>query len=195
MTVPDAILFARALAVPNEQWKPLTAPLRNAKDARSAAALRAVAHQFEVATANRYQPKRREDGKLETFCNIFAWDVSRAMDAELPHWVDRNGDPAPVSKSNVELTCNALLPWLEEHGKRFDWTEVQTEVAAATHAAMGKPAVAIWRNKSGPGHIAVLLPSSTAETRIAQAGARCFFDEPLTSFGVAVKHLRFFIHP
>lgn len=195
MTASDAILFARALAVPNEQWKPLTAPLRNAKDARSAAALRAVAHQFEVPTSNRYQPKRREDGKLETYCNIYAWDVTRALDAELPHYVDAANNVAGLGKSNRELTCNALLPWLEEHGKRFGWTEVKTEVEAATRAAMGCPAVALWQNKSGPGHIAMLLPSSDTTTRIAQAGARCFFDLPLSNFGVAVKHLRFFVHP
>lgn len=195
MTDADAILFARALAVPNEQWKPITAPLRNTKDARSPEALRSVAAQFNVASSARYQPKRRADGKLETYCKTYCWDVTRAVDAELPHWVDSAGNPSKVGAPNVEVPCNDLLTWLEDHGKRFDWTEVQTEVEAATHAAMGKPAVAIWQNKKGPGHIALLLPSRDATTRIAQAGARCFFDLPLSQFGVAVKHLRFFVHP
>lgn len=200
MSSPEVIAFARALAVTHEQWKPLTAPTRNTADARSPAALRAIAAQFQVESANRYAPQVRIDpqtGKksLTTFCNIYAWDVTRALDAELPLWVDAAKNPSGVGKANSELNCNALLPWLEQHGARHGWREVKTEVEAAMHAAQGRPAVAIWKNKAGPGHIAVLLPSSDTTTRIAQAGARCFFDRPLSDFGVAVRHLRFFTHP
>lgn len=181
-----------------QRWKPVDAPRTNGVHLRSPQALRAVVAQFDVEHSPRYQPIREvlPNGKtkLTTFCNIFAWDVMRALKVELPHWVDENGTPCEPGKGR-ELNCNALLPWLEEHGKTYGWSEAD-EPTAAAHAANGCPAVAIWRNKTGgPGHIAALLPGADTTTRIAQAGARCFFDEPLTSFGVAVKHLRFFIHP
>lgn len=154
------------------QWVPVDAPLRGKVGERSPATLVQVALQFDVATNPRYQPKGRT-----TYCNIFASDVTRALGAEVPHWLDGR-----------ELNCNATLPWLEAN-----WREVSRADARA-RAAQGFPAVAIWRNpKGGPGHIALLLPHTT-ETRIAQAGRECFFDGRLERGFGSVSPIRFFTH-
>ena len=53
-----------------------------------------VINQFAV----QYNPRYGEvyvDGVLKkTNCNIFVWDVTSAMGALIPHWVDANGWPA-----------------------------------------------------------------------------------------------------
>ena len=58
---------------------------------RSAANYNAVLDQFSVGNNPRYA---RRNGN--TYCNIFVWDATRAMGAEIPHWVDQQGRPAEV---------------------------------------------------------------------------------------------------
>jgi hypothetical protein len=160
-----------------DPWKPVRAPLQNAPGKRSPEALRAVLAQFDVVTAKRYLPTASA-----TYCNIFAWDATSALGAEIPHWV-----------GGRELNANATLGWLESSGPANGWREVD-ELEACGFASLGKPAVAIWRNPTGKsGHVAVLLPPGPG-TRIAQAGATNLFDAPLAQgFGKA-KPIRFFAH-
>lgn len=180
--------FQKLLSSNIHQAAELDAPLTNDSSSRSPEALRAVLAQFNVESSPRYQPKRGADGKLTTFCNIFMWDATRALMAEIPHWVGEEGD-------RRELNCNNTLGWLELHGPAAGWRETKDPLVAAAHASNGGPAIVIWRNPSGgPGHVAMLLPSSGTEVRIAQAGARCLFDVPLDEFGV-VHGRRYFTHP
>lgn len=181
----DLHRFERLLQDGERQAVALDAPTTNAAGQRSAGALRAVAAQFQVETAKRYRPR---DGK--TFCNIYIWDVTRALGCEIPHWLGTTG-------ARIETTCNMLLPWLLNAGRTEGWREVD-ELSTGIHTAEGGPAVAIWRNPTGkPGHIALVLPDTdtSTSTRIAQAGARCLFDAPITEgFGRILSSVRFFIH-
>lgn len=159
-----------------KQWEPTDAPVKNAPGERSPGALRAVLAQFDVAKNPRYQRT-----PTSTFCNIFAWDATRALGCEIPHWVE---------SPRHELNVNATVEWLEIVGPEAGWKELD-KLDATLCASTGRPTVAIWKNPTGKsGHIAMLLPTG----RIAQAGAQCLFDVPLAQgFGV-VKPIRFFSH-
>src|SRR5438067_1564270 len=87
-----------------QPWKPTSPPLTNGSDNRSAANYAAVVKQFDVANNGRYTPNQQ--GKGETYCNIFLWDVTRALACEVPHWVDADGNPSAVGIGK-ELNANA----------------------------------------------------------------------------------------
>ena len=152
-------------------WVPVEAPEKGSPSARNAATYDNVINQFAVGSSPRYQPR---DGN--TYCNIFAWDVTKAMGAELPHWVDSNGNPAAQGQGR-ELDANATNAWLNEHGAKSGWRKVSAEEAQAM-ANQGHPAVASWDNQGGIGHIAVVRPGEVTGNgpAIAQAGSDCFND-------------------
>ncbi len=110
---------------------------------RSRSKLDAVIDQFKVTSNPRY---RATTG--DTYCNIFAQDVVRALGYELP-WG----------------RANDLGFWLMTSGA---WQPLSSSRAQAW-ANEGKPALAAWINPDStrPGHVAVLRPGGL----IAQAGA------------------------
>jgi hypothetical protein len=71
--------------MPVEQWKPATPAITSDQSLRSPELYRAVIDQFQVGTAERYRPFRNGN----TYCNIYVWDVTRAMGAEIPLYTDR----------------------------------------------------------------------------------------------------------
>lgn len=150
----------------------------------------AVARQFSVESNPRYTPRDIQgNGHVDTFCNIFASDVLKAMGCEPGHFFMGN-----------ELSANRMVDWYDRHAKDYAWREV-TEVEARENAARGCPTIVIWKNPSlnadgrpKSGHVAVVLPCLTPDTMIAQAGAHNFFNGPLAGgFGTG-KQLRFFAH-
>ena len=169
-------------------WIPVDAPLRGDPANRNAATYADVIDQFAVGQNPRHQ---RRDGN--TYCNIFAWDVTRAMGAEIPHWVDANGNPTAVGQGR-EMNANAGHRWLETHGERFGWREVSAEEAQRL-ANQGHPTVASWENPGGIGHIAVVRPGEINERgpAIAQAGSRNFNDgHVMDSFGT--RPVQYFVN-
>ena len=106
-----------------------------------------------------------------TWCNIFVWDVTCAMGAEVPHYVDEAGRTERVGEG-VEVTANATARWLETYGAAQGWRE-EGEREAARAAEAGMPALAVWHNTSGHGHVAVVVPGRNGKLHIAQAGASC----------------------
>jgi len=162
-------------------WIPVDAPVKGDPSARSADAYNSVIDQFSVGNNPRYTPR---DGN--TYCNIFAWDVTKAMGAEIPHWVDGAGNPTGVGQGR-ELDANGGHRWLEQHGPAHGWREVSAQEAQAM-ANQGHPTVASWNNPGGIGHIAVVRPGEDngRGPAIAQAGARNFNDGHVKdSFGNA----------
>ena len=166
-------------------WQPFELSITSSQGLRSATYLLAVARQFDVQSAARY---RGGGGAKLTYCNIFAWDFTRGMTCEVPHWFTEDGEPAAVG-SGQEMTANMMLAWLLEHGPSRGWAGLARHRDATLFASLGWPTLALWRNPDGPGHVAVVLPSGN----IAQAGARNFFDEPL-SHGFGAKVPSFFTH-
>lgn len=157
-----------AAAVSNENAAvPVTAPFTNLPGARSPATYARVIDQFRVEENPRYKVRDlNRDGYDDTFCNIFMWDVTCAMGAEIPHWVEGR-----------ELNANAAVAWLANDGAKRGWKSA-TAVQAQQYANQGCPAVAVWLNPTGgPGHVAMVrpgVPDPVEGPVIAQAGATNF---------------------
>ena len=153
-----------------QPWLPAEAPLKSTPSERSLALYDAVINQFAVEKNPRY--RRNQQGKGETYCNIFVWDVTRAMGAEIPHWVDQNNDPSVLGEG-IELDANDVIQWLHNRGS---WKRVDPE-RAQNLANQGFPVVATWLNPGGIRYIAVVRPgqySSSQGATIAQAGGTNF---------------------
>ena len=152
----------------NEQfWIALDAPLQNDKENRSPANYYNVIAQFRVEDAARYAPN---DG--ETFCNIFVWDVCRAMGTVLPQYYTEDLMPAEMDNYYYTGSANVRACFLEVRGREYGWKEVDTKTAQA-RADEGYPTIAVWKNSSAEadengvcahrpsGHIMVVRPSPT----------------------------------
>ena len=164
-------------------WVPLQPKIVNS-GVRSRENYDAVINQFDVENNERYRPYRRKNsGEItwsDTYCNIFLWDVTRAMGAEIPHWVDINtGEPReyPNVTNAKELDANGIATWLDTKGKEYGWREVTAEEAQA-RANEGKPTVGVWKNPNGIGHVVVVRPApdnaNSGEVYLAQAGSKNF---------------------
>jgi len=156
--------------------RPVDAPLKGDPNHRTPEIYNNVINQFAVARNPRYAIRDSSgDGKPDTFCNIFVWDVTRAMGAEIPHWVDkRTGQPTTVYNysQSRELDANATMDWLRQHGAQYGWRQVSAEEAQRL-ANQGHPTMVGWKNPRGIGHVAIVRPGNINERgpAIAQAGA------------------------
>ncbi len=156
--------------------RPIDAPLKGDPNHRTAETYNNVINQFAVAHNPRYAIRDSSgDGIKDTFCNIFVWDVTRAMGAEIPHWVDkRTGQPTTVYNysQSRELDANATMDWLRQHGAQHGWRRVSAEEAQRL-ANEGHPTMVGWKNPGGIGHVAIVRPGNINERgpAIAQAGS------------------------
>lgn len=144
-----------------------------------------VIDQFEVESNPRYTPRDTSgDGGVDTHCDAFVHDVTRAMGCEVPNWW-----------RGRELSANGMIDWLLQTGLHFGWEQV-TAAEALAAASRGQPALAAWRNPSGPGHVAIVRPGPAPMT-LAQAGRQCLSRASLAQcFGTKrIPDVRFFIHP
>jgi hypothetical protein len=174
MTAPQS--FIQQLGDPQGQWRPLSSfPVRSQSGQRSASHYDASLAQFDVDHSARYRPR---DGK--TFCNIFCWDVTAAMGAEMPHWLTREGAPTWPSSIAHETSANKLADLLPAWG----WKDCN-EAHAIVMAAGGHPVVALWKNPHGHGHMGMLEPlPRDIIPEIAMAGLVCGRHIPLpNAFG------------
>lgn len=161
-----------ALANASEQWRPLplwsVAP-RMPWPGRIPEAVALLAPE----SSPRYQPQLGV-----TACNIFLWDVTTVLGAEVPHWVGRK-----------ETRANDLVEAMTEPGGRWGYAETSPD-AAQRAANAGRPVVVGWRNDAGPGHVALLLPGhAVGAMRVAQAGRVCASSMALVeAFGLRPVH-------
>ena len=87
-------------------------PLTNTAANRSAAALEQVISQLAVGYNPRYLP-----GGGFTYCNIFVWDVTRALDCPIPHWITAAGAiAAPAAPGAFEININGGCDWMAKYG-------------------------------------------------------------------------------
>lgn len=165
---------------------------------RSAKAYNNVIQQFNVETNSRYTPYKNGS----TYCNIYVWDVTSAMGAEIPHRTDSNGDIADSKTSNVKyMTANAMYDWLGNKGKEYGWKEVSAE-EAQKYANMGCPSVAAWKNPKGHGHIQMVVPSKDGSynqskgVAISQAGSKVIEYGYITDVysSKRLNDIKYFVH-
>ena len=180
--------------IPTLQYLPCRPTITNDEGARSAINLDGVIAQFSVETHARY----RRTPSL-TWCNIFVWDVTSALGAEIPHWMwpdGRAARPADKAAGAVEMLANDMLGWLTGPvGRKAGWVECSRQQAQQA-ANAGCPVVGVWKAPAGQtGHVAIVRPG---EWRLdgpwmAQAGARNF-ERAVMRECFGVHSPRFFRH-
>lgn len=197
----DAYANTAAQGIPSSSWIASNPPLTNHVGNRSAGTYRSVIEQFNVENNERYRVGKVNGS--DTYCNIFAWDVTRAMGAEIPHYVyESTGEPAQAGGAGIsEQTANDVNDWLNIYGAKYGWKKVAAE-EAQYYANQGMPAVTSWKNRNGHGHLQVVSPSMNGEynadkgVAIAQAGRQ------LIDYGYAtdsyskgrLKEVEYFVH-
>lgn len=170
----DPYVKASSSGIPSQSWLEANPALTSHVGERNADTYRAVIDQFNVENNERYRVNKKGTG--DTYCNIFAWDVTRAMGAEIPHYIDAAGAPASFGQADArELSANGVNDWLNTYGATYGWKKVSPE-EAQRYANMGMPAVTSWKNSGGHGHLQVVSPSvdgtynASKGVAIAQAG-------------------------
>lgn len=160
---------------------------------RTGEALATVVGQFDVENNPRYTPR---DGN--TYCNIFLWDVTKALGCEIPHtkatYTNVNG--TVVFKAE-ERNANRTIDWLINKGSEWGWRQVSKNSALdRVNGVSVYPTVAVWRNPNDakPGHVALLVPSPVpTAVYITQSGASNFKCKTLES-GFGSLPVVFFTH-
>lgn len=123
-----------------------------------------VIDQFAVETNPRYAPTT-----LSTQCNVFVWDVTRAMSAEIPHVLTKTIDARASTEEYVWLTANSMGTWLEGQGSLHGWRRVVAD-DAQRFANLGHPTIASLF-QSPIGHIGIVRPGEMLNgPALAQAG-------------------------
>ena len=171
-------------------WIPVDAPLQNQPGQRDPHRYDQVLNQFGVGSNPRYRPRGGN-----TYCNIFVWDATRAMGAEIPHWVDQRGRPAGVGAAGAwEMDANDTNRWLNNQGAASGWRKVSAS-EAQRHANTGSPAVVSWKNPGGIGHIGMVRPGeiTSAGPAMAQAGSRNFNSGHVAD-GFGRRRVEYWIH-
>ncbi len=178
------------IITPIDAWKEVVPAVVNTPGTRNSALYCDVIKQFDVVNNVRYKPSKLGFG--ETYCNIFLWDCTKALECEIPHWVDTFGNRVDVGKGK-ENNANALVDWLI--GKGFNdlgWMAV-SDNTAIKRASYGFPTVVVWKNPGGIGHVAMVMPS-TSGVRISQAGGTNLYDSELVHGFGHIQPLKFFTH-
>lgn len=171
-------------------WFSVTAPITAGTHCRSPGLTDQIVAQFDVAHHPRYKARDLSGtGRIDTLCNIFVSDVTRALGCEANH-LEMGPDGKPV-----ELSANALIRWLINTGPRHGWVRSST-AEAPVQADDGKVVVAAWLSPPGGiGHVAMVVPSfGKSGILISQAGARNFEREPV-DHGFARLPVMYFMHP
>lgn len=89
-------------------WRALKAPVKSNARRRSARVLWTLLDQFAVGTNPRYEV---QNPAAEHRAHVFAWDVSMAMECEIPHY-----------KNGREMTLAQTIDWLRlESIHKFGW--------------------------------------------------------------------------
>lgn len=108
-------------------WKAINAPLQSRPGRRSAELYGMVLYQFAVGANPRYE----SDAPDKPRTHIFIWDVTRAMNVEVPHF-------AGARELNASQTCQ----WLRFEGPARGWLRVDP-TRALQAANDGMPVLAM----------------------------------------------------
>ena len=181
--------------------KPASPAVTSQKGARDPNVYRNVIDQFQVETNPRYAVNKR--GKNDTYCNIFLWDVTKAMGAEIPHYVDPQTLEARTYQDSgtKELNANGIYDWLGKKGPDYGWVQVTPE-QAQQYANQGLPVVTAWKNQEGGhGHVQVVCPSADGTYQasrgvtVAQAGRTLTGYTPITKiYSERLKDVVYYAH-
>ena len=138
-------------------WRALKAPVKSKSKKRSPRVLWTVIDQFAVGTNPRYAPSKPGESRA----HVFAWDVSMAMDCEIPHY-----------KLGREMTFMATVDWVRFKSTEQGWRRLLGKSAAIEAADRGELVLMISKE---PKHwvLAVVRPGGAGDDghpRVASAG-------------------------
>lgn len=175
-------------------WAPIAPRLFSQKGARNPEVYRQVVAQFGVETNPRYIAghDNNPNNGLETYCNIFLWDVSVAMGCEIPHWIDPATLVGVAMGKGRETDANGVCDWLAVHSLLEGWM-ICGVMQARTRASAGYPTCVAWKNPGSIGHVAVVMPGMDY-THISQSGGSNFYDKNLIYGFGNVRPLAFYTH-
>lgn len=138
-------------------WKAVQAPVQSREGRRSASLYRTVINQFAVG----HNPRYENDAPDKPRGHIFVWDISRAMNCEIPHFVGAK-----------ELSLSQTVDWLRHEGPMRGWTRAAVD-DAHQQALAGLLVIAIPKDLKIK-QMAVVLPDeeTTADGKpfVAAAG-------------------------
>lgn len=144
--------------------------------ARTASAYSNTINGFNVETNSKYLPSGGT-----TYCNIFAQDVMKSMDAALP-------------TGTANTMANAL------YGNNTPGWYSVTFLDAQKRANLGYPTIGI-RAATGHGHVVVVRPKGSSitllkEVQIAQAGSKNYNSNTINYSWVAAElaEVKFYTH-
>jgi hypothetical protein len=160
-------------------WKAINAPLQSREGRRTADLYKQVINQFAAGTNPRYEPEDPNRPRA----HIFVWDVTRAMNAEIPHFVGPR-----------ELSLSQTCDWLRHEAPMRGWRRADAEGAAAA-ANAGKPAVAIPKDSSVKA-LAMVRPGELGpdgRPRFAAAGIKRGNDLSVQE-ALGVMAVEYFVH-
>jgi hypothetical protein len=147
---------------------------------RSADAYEQVINQFAVGTNPRYEP----DGPDKPRAHIFVWDVTKAMNAEIPHFVGPK-----------EMGLGQTVDWVRLEGPMRGWRKVPAP-DAIEQALLGCPVVALPKDPRTK-MIAMVRPApagANGQPRFATAGKSRANDLGLLE-ALGVFAAEYFVHP
>jgi hypothetical protein len=137
-------------------WKAVQAPLQSREGKRTREVYEMVVKQFGVLVNPRYA----DDAPGKIRGHIFAWDVSRAMNCEIPHFVGAK-----------ELTLAQTCDWLRHEGPMRGWKRVMdADIVEAANS--GRLVVALPRELKNK-QIAIVAPQEPAEDGVARLTGIC----------------------
>ncbi len=122
-------------------WKAAQAPLQSREGRRSGDLYQNVINQFAVGKNPRYEP----DAPGRPRGHIFLWDVSRAMNCEVPHFVGAK-----------ELTLAQTCDWVRHEGPMRGW--VRASQLDAHAAALAGHMVIVLPREIKVKQMAILVP-------------------------------------
>ena len=160
-------------------WKAFNAPLQSREGRRSPDLYKQVINQFAAG----HNPRYEAEDPNKPRAHIFVWDVTRAMNAEIPHFVG----PRELS---LAQTCD----WLRHEGPMRGWRRADMQ-GAVTAANEGKPVVALPKNTTLRG-LGVVRPGEVGpdgRPRFAAAGHHRGNDLGAQE-ALGVSALEFFVH-
>ena len=114
--------------VARDLWKAINAPVQSRAGRRSPQLYSLVINQFAVGHNPRYEP----DGPDKYRAHIFVWDVTRAMNCEVPHFVGPK-----------ELTLSQTADWLRHEGPMRGWRRVADVSDAVAAVSTGQVVLAM----------------------------------------------------
>ena len=121
-------------------WIAVQAPLQSREGKRSREIYEQLIKQFGVTVNPRYA----EDAPGKGRGHIFVWDVSRAMNCEIPHFVG-------AKELSLAQTCD----WLRHEGPMRGWKRAGADALEAANS--GRLVIALPR-ETRTKHLAVVMP-------------------------------------